>query len=118
MFWTLFLIYLADISDFIKSVAGWGAIVFGILTIGGFGNASEGKGSWVMAFICLPLAVLLTSVWFFMPSKNFFYIAAGIYTGNEMLTNEKASNILDKSYKLLDTKLDELLERQEAKKKD
>ncbi|CAM3331931.1 hypothetical protein [Helicobacter labetoulli] len=62
MFWTLFLIYLADISDLIKSVAGWGAIVFGILTIGGFGNASNGEGSWLMPFICLPLAILLTSV--------------------------------------------------------
>ena len=53
-----------------------------------------------------------------MPSKNFFYIVAGIHTGKELITNEKASNILDKSYKLLDTKLDEILEQQEAKKKD
>ena len=47
-----------------------------------------------MAFICLPLTILLTSVWFFMPSKNFFYIAAGIYTGNEMLTNKTTRVIL------------------------
>lgn len=60
-----------------------------------------------------PLVILFVVLILFkiiLPSKEFIYIAGGLYTGNEIMDNPKVNALFEKSYKLIDSKLDEMLQ--------
>lgn len=58
----------------------------------------------IASWLCL---LLLCAV---MPRKELMYIASGLYLGNEALENPKVNALFEKSYKLIDSKLDEMLQ--------
>lgn len=58
-----------------------------------------------MIAFCLCLFILGILI----PSRQFMYMAGGLYLGNEALENPKVKALVGKSYKILDDKLDEIL---------
>ena len=52
-----------------------------------------------------------------MPRKEFMYIAGGIYLGNEALENPKIKTLVEKSYRILDDKLNTILQKIEGVEK-
>ena len=60
-----------------------------------------------------PLVILFVVLILFkiiLPSKEFIYIAGGLYAGNEIMDNPKVNALFEKSYKIIDSKLDEMLQ--------
>ena len=60
-----------------------------------------------------PLLIILVALILFraiLPSKDFVYMAGGIYMGSEILENPKVNALFEKSYKIIDSKLDEMLQ--------
>lgn len=64
---------------------------------------------WVVVPSIIAIAVL--------PSKTDMYVMSGLVVGEKLLTSEKGNIILDKSYTLLLTKLDESIEDSKSKDK-
>ena len=62
----------------------------------------------VASWLCLLL--LLTAI----PRKDFMYIAGGLYLGNEVLENPKVKTLVEKSYRILDDKLNTILQKIEG----
>lgn len=58
-------------------------------------------------FYCCFAAIILTA---FIPNKTVMYVAIGSYAGNTILENKDVNSILNKSYDIIDHKLDEILE--------
>lgn len=62
----------------------------------------------IASWLCL---LLLLAV---LPRKELMYIAGGIYLGNEALENPKVKTLIEKSYKILDDKLNTMLKEIEG----
>ena len=58
----------------------------------------------IASWLCLLL--LLAA----MPRKDFMYIAGGIYLGSEALENPKINALIEKSYRIIDDKLNSILQ--------
>ena len=65
----------------------------------------------IASWLCL---LLLCAV---IPRKELMYIAGGIYLGNEALENPKIKTLIEKSYRILDDKLDTILQKIEGVEK-
>ena len=65
----------------------------------------------VASWLCLLL--LLTA----MPRKDFMYVAGGIYLGSEALENPKIKMLIEKSYRIVDEKLNAILQKIEGVEK-
>lgn len=65
----------------------------------------------IVSWLCLLL--LFTA----LPRKEFMYIAGGIYLGNEALENPKIKALVEKSYRIVDEKLNAILQEIEGTKK-
>lgn len=62
----------------------------------------------IVSWLCLLL--LLTA----MPRKDFMYVAGGIYLGSEALENPKIKTLIEKSYRIVDEKLNAILQKIEG----
>ena len=62
----------------------------------------------IVCWLCL---LLLCAV---IPRKELMYIAGGLYLGNEVLENPKVKTLVEKSYRILDDKLDTILQKIEG----
>ena len=65
---------------------------------------------FIVSWLCL---LLLCAV---MPRKELMYVAGGIYLGNEALENPKIKTLVEKSYRILDDKLNTILQKIEVEK--
>ena len=65
----------------------------------------------IASWLCLLL--LLTA----MPRKDFMYVAGGIYLGSEALENPKIKTLIEKSYRIVDEKLNAMLQKIEGEEK-
>ncbi|MDE6209599.1 MAG: hypothetical protein K2M73_08025 [Lachnospiraceae bacterium] len=61
--------------------------------------------------LCLLIAVI-------SPSKGLMYTITGFHIGGKLIEQPQMNSILDKSYKILDQKLDEILNNAITKKSD
>lgn len=62
----------------------------------------------IASWLCLLLLCAL------LPKKELMYLAGGLYLGNEALENPKVKALLEKSYRILDDKLDTMLKKIEG----
>ena len=62
----------------------------------------------IASWLCL---LLLCAV---IPRKELMYIAGGIYLGNEALENPKIKTLVEKSYRIVDDKLNTILQEIEG----
>lgn len=65
----------------------------------------------IVSWSCL---LLLFAV---IPRKELMYIAGGLYLGNEALENPKIKTLVEKSYRILDDKLNTILQKIEGVEK-
>lgn len=65
----------------------------------------------IASWLCLLL------LWAVIPRKELMYIAGGLYLGNEVLENPKVKTLVEKSYRILDDKLDTILQKIEGVEK-
>ena len=65
----------------------------------------------IASWLCLLLLLVA------LPRKEFMYIAGGIYLGNEALENPKIKTLVEKSYRILDDKLNTILQKIEGVEK-
>ena len=65
----------------------------------------------IACWLCLLL------LWAVIPRKELMYIAGGLYLGNEVLENPKVKALVEKSYRILDDKLDTILQKIEGVEK-
>lgn len=107
----IFLMYLADISFvlrvFIGAVAFFFISVCFVMWDDDYGLANilrkHRKITILSLFFAIAICVLI-------PSQTFLYALAGLKAGDEIVKHEKVNSLLEKSYKVLDKKLDEILE--------
>lgn len=64
----------------------------------------------------LSLIIIGTSLLVFLPSKNTMYTMLGLKLGKEVVESESVSSVLEKTYKIIDNKLDSILEDQQGEK--
>ena len=62
----------------------------------------------IISWLCLLL------LWAVIPRKEFMYVAGGIYLSNEALENPKIKTLVEKSYRILDDKLNTILQKIEG----
>ena len=60
------------------------------------------------------LSVIVGIVILFIPSKNTLYTIAGVYAGQQIIESEKVNSLLDKTYILIEQKLDEVIENDKS----
>lgn len=60
----------------------------------------------------LSLIIVGTSLLIFLPSKTTMYTMLGLKLGKEIVQSESVSSVLEKTYKIIDNKLDSILEGQ------
>ena len=65
----------------------------------------------IVCWLCLLL------LWAVIPRKELMYIAGGIYLGNEALENPKVKTLVERSYRILDDKLNTILQKIEGVEK-
>ena len=65
----------------------------------------------IASWLCLLLLLVA------LPRKEFMYIAGGIYLSNEALENPKIKTLVEKSYRILDDKLNTILQKIEGVEK-
>lgn len=65
----------------------------------------------IVSWSCL---LLLFAV---IPRKELMYIAGGLYLGNEVLENPKVKTLVERSYRILDDKLNTILQKIEGVEK-
>lgn len=58
-------------------------------------------------FLTLSISLFLHLV---VPNKNIFYAMVGVYAGQEIIASPKAQELFDKSIKVIEIKLDEVIE--------
>lgn len=108
------LIYLAGVADSLNVLIGLPAIL-GAIALIMFAMAKTFDGSWdekttknylLSCFVVFSLCVISA----LLPSSKTIYSIAAIKMGKEISKNEKVIETSDKVYKLLNQKLDEMLE--------
>ena len=130
MYVILFLLYLSDISEKLQRFGSGmfeaGMIVLTILvlikvflTIMGSIKETEQSfnaktvDSYITSIIKSKLFAFLIVMFLllklFTPSEKMLQILAGLYAGSTLLEQPAVNSLLDKSYKILDSKLDEIL---------
>lgn len=65
----------------------------------------------IVSWLCLLLLCVV------IPRKELMYIAGGIYLGSEALENPKVKTLVEKSYRILDDKLNTILQKIEGVEK-
>ena len=65
----------------------------------------------IVCWLCLLL------LWAVIPRKELMYIAGGLYLGNEVLENPKVKTLVERSYRILDDKLNTILQKIEGVEK-
>ena len=65
----------------------------------------------IVCWLCLLL------LWAVIPRKELMYIAGGIYLGSEALENPKVKTLVERSYRILDDKLNTILQKIEGVEK-
>ena len=117
------LLYLAELCENIRLIAiltcGMTGFLWLAKTVDTNGDVIPLNAlSWVktisfkIAFVfCLLIAVI-------SPSKGLMYTIAGFHIGAKLIEQPQMNSILDKSYKILDQKLDEILNNAITKKSD
>lgn len=95
--WFIFLLIVAFIITFITFMEGK-AIFNTIITK----YKKQLKGVFISALVTIGLLTII-------PDKNDMYIIAGLYIGEQVITSEKGSAIIDKSYQAIMTKLDDVI---------
>ena len=58
--------------------------------------------------ICF-ISALVGTVILLIPSKTTLYVMAGVYAGQQVMESEKVNSLLDKTYILIEQKLDEVI---------
>ena len=117
------LLYLAELCENIRLIAILICSIMGVLwlfksiDIDNF-MFSPNALPWIktisfkIAFVlCLLIAVI-------SPSKGLMYTITGFHIGAKLIEQPQMNSILDKSYKILDQKLDEILNNAITKKSD
>ena len=95
--WFIFLLIVAFIITFITFMEGK-AIFNTIITK----YKKQLKSVFISALVTIGLLTII-------PDKNDMYIIAGLYIGEQVITSEKGSAIIDKSYQAIMTKLDDVI---------
>lgn len=95
--WFIFLLIVAFIITFITFMEGK-AIFNTIITK----YKKQFKSVFISALVTIGLLTII-------PDKNDMYIIAGLYIGEQVITSEKGSAIIDKSYQAIMTKLDDVI---------
>lgn len=123
-----FLIYLAEVSGSIKHVSGWFIIllIFSICVFAIYSMVSHAEdnrkgmefGKRVLK--CLSIALILSMIVnIVIPKSSTVYLMVGAYMGTEVAKSPDISEKLSKINKIIDYKLndllDELKEKSEAK---
>lgn len=120
-------LYLVDILSHISYFLGLIAIISGlfiafvVLFIAMSAN-KDTDNYWYRFFVkygkkiivCWLCLLLLCAV---IPRKELMYIAGGIYLGNEALENPKIKTLVERSYRILDDKLNTILQKIEGVEK-
>ena len=60
------------------------------------------------------LSVIVGSVILLIPSKTTLYTMAGVYAGQQIIESEKVNSLLDKTYILIEQKLNEVIENDKS----
>lgn len=116
---SLFLIYLADIADQIKVTLVVLLSISGLLYFFTYAAVCNDKAlchielkvrKSLKPFLCIWITLFLIRM--FMPSNTFLYTLAGVSISKEILKSEKTDVLLNKSYKVLNKKLDEYLKKE------
>ncbi|RTJ77266.1 hypothetical protein [Campylobacter jejuni] len=123
-----FLIYLAEVSGSIKHVSGWFIVllifsicVFAIYTmVSDDEDNRKGMEFGKRVLKCLSIALILSMIVnIVIPKSSTVYLMAGAYMGTEVAKSPDISEKLSKINKIIDYKLndllDELKEKSEAK---
>ncbi|HEG8091170.1 TPA: hypothetical protein SFZ51_000746 [Campylobacter jejuni] len=123
-----FLIYLAEVSGSIKHVSGWFIIllIFSICVFAIYSMVShvdenrKGMEFGKRILKCLSIALILSMIVnIAIPKSSTVYLMAGAYMGTEVAKSPDISEKLSKINKIIDYKLndllDELKEKSEAK---
>ena len=61
------------------------------------------------------VSVIVGIIILFIPSKGTLYTIAGVYAGQQIIESEKVNSLLDKTYILIEQKLDEVIENDKSK---
>ena len=56
---------------------------------------------------------IFSATFAFVPSKNTYYAMVGVYAGQEIIDNPKAQTLFDKSIKVVEAKLDQIINESE-----
>ena len=59
-------------------------------------------------------SVIVGIIILFIPSKSTLYTIAGVYAGQQIIESEKVNSLLDKTYILIERKLDEVIENDKS----
>ncbi len=105
------LIYLADVSENMALLMLIFGIIFSIGSMFCFAAFMENdlkNWQWLAGFLILSCICLSGKI--LLPTKPTIYSIAAIKMGKEISKNEKVIETSDKIYKLLNQKLDEILE--------
>ena len=61
------------------------------------------------------ISVIVGTIILLIPSKGTLYTIAGVYAGQQIIESEKVNSLLDKTYILIEQKLDEVIENDKSK---
>ena len=67
----------------------------------------QARNIWVVS-------VIVGIIILFIPSKGTLYTIAGVYAGQQIIESEKVNSLLDKTYILIEQKLDEVIENDKS----
>lgn len=102
---------------FMVSISGYVIMSFSIFDYARYGDLEAAKGVEVLIkktkVICF-ISAFVGTVILLIPSKGTLYTIAGVYTGQQIIESEKVNSLLDKSYILIERKLDEVIENDKS----
>ena len=120
--WGLILfIYLIDVLDTLDSLLVFGTVLLGTVTFAVIGFWALTSNEYECdRHVHKTTSYILKAKWFytlwficllnlFIPQKQTMHLMAGLYLGNEVITEVSKSPLAQKAYKLTEQKLDEYL---------
>ena len=102
---------------FMVTIIGYVILSFSIFDYTRYGDLEAAKGVEILVkktkVICF-ISALVGTVILLIPSKGTLYTIAGVYAGQQIINSEKVNSLLDKTYILIERKLDEVIENDKS----
>lgn len=113
---TILLLYLTQLMEHLRIILIIFANLMGILWLINFLMVTLGdknddfdkvvsSKSYKITFIVFTLLII------FIPANKFMYTITGLYVGTKLIEQPYTNSLLEKSYKILDKKLDEIINK-------